>query len=396
LTFGVVEIGRHSYGAGVAAQSGLRLAGVAHRVSVGIDVQSQNDLRRNYATCADTIPLPAPTPSCPDVSSERGIVTLDQRELISSAGAYVSDEVRLSNKVSATVGARADNVRFRLRDRLITSSNPDDSGRRSLASVSPLAGIVARVAPLASVYANVSTAFETPTTTELGNQPDGSAGINQDLDPQKSVTLELGAKGFAGNIRYDAAVYTTSVRDELVPFEVPSSDGRRFFRNAGRTSRRGAEFGADVSRGPVLVMVAYNYSRFRFEEFDDGESDFGGNRIPGIPRHRGQAAVVLSAARAFAVVEGEAAGESFTDDANTFRAPGYGVVNVRGGINPLRSSTRLSITMGIQNVFDRAYASSIAVNAARDRFFEPGAPRSLFVGVTLGGELRPRTGSSNR
>ena len=36
-------------------------------------------------------------------------------------------------------------------------------------------------------YVNVSTSFETPTTTELVNQPDGSAGFNQDLGPQRAV-----------------------------------------------------------------------------------------------------------------------------------------------------------------------------------------------------------------
>ena len=32
-------------------------------------------------------------------------------------------------------------------------------------------------------YVNVSTAFETPTTTELVNKPDGSGGLNPDLGP---------------------------------------------------------------------------------------------------------------------------------------------------------------------------------------------------------------------
>jgi iron complex outermembrane receptor protein len=42
--------------------------------------------------------------------------------------------------------------------------------------------------------------------------------------------------------------------------------------------------------------------------------------------------------------------------------------------------------VGIQNVLDKAYASSIAVNAARDRYFEPAAPRTFYAGLTLGGE----------
>lgn len=381
LAFAVVEIGRHTWGGGVSMTSGP----ARHRISAGVDFQSQNDLRRNYFACADTVPQTAPTTRCPRPGSDRGAVTLDQREIVTSAGAYLSDEIAFSGSISATAGVRADHVGFRVRDRMISASNPDDSGERSLRAVSPILGIVARVAESRSLYANVSSAFETPTATELGNQPDGSAGINNELDPQKSLTLEIGSKGFAGPmIRYDLAAFRTSVRDELVPFEIPGSDGRRYFRNAGRTRRTGAEAGVEVSRGRSTAALAYTYSSFRFTEFSVGRADFGGNDIPGAPRHRAQAAMTFGLERGFVVLEGEAAGSSYADDANTFRAPGYGTFHLRGGLRGSTRAGRFSVTAGIQNVLDRTYASSIAVNAARGRYFEPAQTRTLFVGVALG------------
>ena len=51
-----------------------------------------------------------------------------------------------------------------------------------------------------------ASAFETPTTTELGNQADGSAGLNRDLKPQFSTTYEVGREGL-GSL---AACNTTS------------------------------------------------------------------------------------------------------------------------------------------------------------------------------------------
>src|SRR5438132_3568380 len=96
-------------------------------------------------------------------------------------------------------------------------------------------GLAARLAAFSAVYANVGSAFETPTTTELGNQADGSAGLNRDLRPQFSTTYEAGAKGLAaGRIQYDVAAFNTEVRDELIPFEIPNGNGRTYFRNAGR------------------------------------------------------------------------------------------------------------------------------------------------------------------
>ncbi len=389
LTFAIVEIGRHTYGASGAVRQSLTVRGFTHRFVAGVDFQKQNDLRRNYATCADTIALTAPTSTCPDVASERGVVTLDQRELVSSVGGYVSDEADLGNAVTVSGGLRADRIVFTIRDRLVAGSNPNDSGRRSLGAVSPIAGVIARVAPTHSIYANFSAAFETPTATELGNHEDGSAGINPDLDPQRSRTVEIGARGFVGTVvRYDAALFQTRVSDELVPFEIVGSNGRRFFRNAGRTSRRGAEIGADVGNRAMSLASAYSYSRFRFDEYSVGTTSFDGNQIPGVPRHRVQSALSVRSRRTFAVFENETAGRVYVDDANAATASGYSVTAVRGGFVPLDGTPRMSFVIGVQNLFDRTYASSLAVNAARSKFYEPAPRRTLYAYIALGGQTR--------
>lgn len=389
LTFGIVEIGRHSYGSSISARGKPKALGVSHSIIAGVDYQSQNDLRRNYVTCIDTVPLTAPTATCPYPGEERGAVTLDQRELVSSVGVYASDQATLSDRLSVSGGVRADRVRFKVEDRLIGGSNPDDSGLRNLGAVSPVAGIVFRFAPTQSLYANISSAFETPTATELGNHEDGSAGINPDLNPQKSVTIETGAKGWLTNaVRYDAALFDTRVRDELVAFEIPQSNGRRFFRNAGRTSRRGAEASIDVAAGPIGIMSAYTYSHFRFARYSAGGVDYSGNAIPGIPSHRLQSAARLALHSAFVVLETETASRAFVDDANSSRAPGYFVANARAGWSPSLLPARLSVTVGAQNIFDRVYASSIAVNAARGKYYEPASRRNFFVGLSVGGVAR--------
>ncbi|MEO8575665.1 MAG: TonB-dependent receptor [Gemmatimonadales bacterium] len=391
LTFAVVEVGRHTYGAAGTIRQAVRAIGLRHHFVAGTDIQWQNDLRRNYAACADTVPVLIPTTTCPNPPSERGVVTLDQRELVSGAGLYVSDEVDLGRGVSLTAGLRGDRIRFRVRDRLISATNPDDSGRRLLTSVSPIAGVVARYAPTHSAYANFSAAFETPTATELGNHADGTAGINQDLDPQRSRTIEAGMKGFAGSrIRYDAALFDTRVRDELVPFEILNSNGRRFFRNAGRTTRRGVELGGEASAGMVGLLASYSYSRFRFDRYTVGTTSFAGSDIPAVPHHRLQAAVRAGNRLGFAILESETAGKSFADDANSVIVNGYTVAHFRVGVTPVFVNPRLSLTLGVQNLFDRLYASSIAVNATRGKYYEPAQGRSFNFGIAIGGQTTSR------
>jgi iron complex outermembrane receptor protein len=40
--------------------------------------------------------------------------------------------------------------------------------------------------------------------------------------------------------------------------------------------------------------------------------------------------------------------------------------------------------LGINNAFNHLYVSSIVINAARDRFYEPAPGRNAYVGLTVG------------
>ncbi|MFL5633116.1 MAG: TonB-dependent receptor family protein [Gemmatimonadaceae bacterium] len=390
LTFGIVDVGRRISGGNIRATLPFTLFGFDQRFTLGTELQLQNDRRRNFANCNDAPPPTVPTASCPVPGVERGNVTLDQREIVSSIGSYVRDEVAFGGRYALTASARADAVRFRVRDALITATNPDDSGERRLGAVSPMLGVLARLSGSHSAYANISSAFETPTATELGNQPSGAAGINRDLKPQRSITYESGVKGVgASGLQYNAALFATSVHDELIPFDIPASNGRRYFRNAGRTSRRGAELGLGMSIGLVDLGGAYTYANYRFVDFTVDTAHYAGNRIPGIPRQLFQGSAALRAPLATLVVETTIADRMLVNDANSESAPGYAIVNARVLSAALWERSGAELTVGVQNLFNKRYVSSVSVNAAGGKFYEPGTTASLYVGVTLQAASKP-------
>jgi iron complex outermembrane recepter protein len=315
----------------------------------------------------------------------QGPLTLNQIELVSSRGLYVGDEIVLSPRYIVSASARADAVRFAVTDRFVTATNPNDSGERTLRSLSPMMGLVYRLSSSSSYYWNVSSAFETPTATELGNHPDGSAGVNQDLRPQRSLTYETGYKTvMSSGLQLNAAIFATGVRDELVPFEIPGSNGRRYFRNAGRTSRKGAEIGATKSAGVVDVAAAYTYGSFAYRKYDVGGVSFAGKRIPGVPAHQLQTSAAVRLGSVTLVGENEVSSRVFADDANKIAAPGYGVLNLRLVADRIGNAAGLSFTAGVYNAFNRTYAASVAVNATGAKYFEPGQTRSLYAGFTMG------------
>lgn len=384
LAFAVVDVARTASGISLRGGAPRQLWGVGQRFTAGAELQVQNDSRRNFTNCNDT-PMPAtPTATCPVVAAERGTVTLDQREIVLSTGAYIRDEARLGNRYIASVAVRGDRIRFAVRDRLIEASNPDDSGQRSLGAISPMVGLLAVLAPTHSAYVNVSSAFETPTATELGNQPSGAAGINKDLRPQQSTTYETGVKGsLAIGLHYNAAMFATRVVDELIPFDIPASNGRRYFRNAGRTSRRGLELAVGAIRGSLEAAAAYTYANYRFTDFAVGTEQYAGNRIPGIPRQLLQASAAFRSSLGTLLAETTVADRVFVNDANSESSPGYAIINLRfnGGRSFGRSGAEL--TVGVQNLLDRHYASSVSVNAAGGKYFEPGTERAVYLGVAL-------------
>lgn len=384
LTFGIVDVGRTIAGGNLRATLPISIFAAENRLTLGTELQFQNDLRLNFTNCNDVPPLPAPTPTCPDITQERGSITLDQRERVSSIGSYLRDEILLGDRFAITAGARADAVRFRVKDKLINATNPDDSGERLLHAVSPMVGLLARVSDSHSAYFNISTAFETPTATELGNQPSGAAGINRDLKPQRSLTYELGIKGVTEiGLQYSTSLFATTVHDELIPFDIPASNGRRYFRNAGRTSRRGVELGLNYDVRALQFGGAYTYANYRFVDFTVGTADYAGNRIPGIPAQNFQASATLRSRIASLVTEANFADKMFVNDANSESAPGFGIVNVRLVSAALWRGSGAELTAGAQNVFDRKYISSVSVNASGGKFYEPGSERAYFVGITL-------------
>jgi len=84
----------------------------------------------------------------------------------------------------------------------------------------------------------------------------------------------------------------------------------------------------------------------------------------------------------FATLEGQAKSSQFVDDPNTQKASGFFVMNLRAGGTALFGRPWLQPSIGVQNVFDKHYVSSVAINAAGGKFYEPSAGRAVYVELT--------------
>jgi iron complex outermembrane receptor protein len=361
-----------------ASLSGRTGSGAASlRWTAGAETELQRDDRRNHANQAGA----------------RGALLLDQRERVRSRAAFALATLSLGGRVDVLGALRHDGFRFSADDRLVSATNPDDSGSRTLGHWSPTLGVSVTALRGVNVYANYAHAFETPTTTELANRPGGAGGFNPELEPQVTDSYELGSKAQAGPLRVQAAVYDARIRDELIGFQVPEAPDRTFFRNAGRSRRRGAEVSAALTPRPgITARAAYSYTDARFTEYVVGTGsaavDLEGIRVPGIAPHRWEGTLNVASPRGpFAGLDARRVSSipvRDDDRAGALRSPAYSLLDVRAGWEALRvGRARVTPSAGVTNLFDVRYNASVVVNAFGRRFYEPGPGRALYTGVAV-------------
>lgn len=341
----------------------------------GTEVELQRDRRQNSQ----------------NLQGERGNTTLRQDERVVASGAYVQTLVPFSSTLWTMGGLRYDRMHFRADDRLERPDGRDLSGERDLGALSPSLGIHWTPRPGTGIHANVSTSFETPTTTELSNRPDGSGGFNPEIQPQRGLSGEVGVRStLPGSARLEWAAFLTGVSNELIPFEDAAQPGRVFYRNAGSSLYRGMEL-VLYSPGDRLLrgQLTWSWTEARFRDYVVGANDYSGNRVPGQAPHRVEGLVVAAHRGWSAEVRGEWVDRIPVNDVNNARTDAYGILDLRLGSEARTlGSWRITPTAGITNLLDERYVASVVVNAFGGRFFEPGPGRSFHAGVTVGFDRR--------
>ncbi|HEX7048955.1 MAG TPA: TonB-dependent receptor [Longimicrobiales bacterium] len=366
----IIDLRRTAGGARVVFRSGTGTGARGWRWAVGADIGLQHDDRHNFENNAGA----------------RGALTLDQSEAVAALGAFANLALPLTGPLDLTAGLRYDRFRFSAADRLIAPDDPDDSGVRTMDALSPSLGLHLALGDAAHLYANATTAFATPTTTELANRPDGAGGFNPSLEPEHTFSVEAGARGrIADRVGVQFALYRAAVDDVLIPFEVASAPGRQFFRNAGSAVHRGVEAALDAELAPRFhARLAYTYTDARFSGGTAATATIDGNRIPGVAPHRIEAAIAFDDGSRYAVLEARHSADIPVDDANSAVSPGYTVLDARIGHAGFRlGRIDLAPTLGITNVTDAAYNASVTVNAFGGRYFEPGPGRAFYAALSL-------------
>ncbi|TXN37978.1 TonB-dependent receptor [Flagellimonas hymeniacidonis] len=297
----------------------------------------------------------------------------------------------LSAAFSAQMGLSLNNTDYDFRD-LFNQGIANTSAERNFdAILLPSFGLQYQFKQ-GQLYTNISRGFSNPSLEETLT-PDGV--INPDIAQETGTNFELGGQ-FAllrKHLSLNFALYRMNINNLLVAQRV--GEDQFIGRNAGETRHQGLELDAKYALRLCKQLVlspylSYTLSDHSFVDFVDGDDNFSGNPLTGVPKHR------ISSGVDFRHTNGLQLNltHQFVDDipltdANSLNSDSFNVFNAKLGYQTsLSSHFSLGLNAGINNLFDTNYAQSVLINAssfggALPRYFYPGNGRNVYGGFKL-------------
>ena len=246
-----------------------------------------------------------------------------------------------------------------------------------------------------SVFLNFSRGFNYPSIEETLT-PEGI--INPELGPEKGFNYEVGTELFFLKRKFhiQANAYLLDIDDLLVAERV--GDDEYIGRNAGKTEHKGLEISLSYTHSFYTTLLISPYinaeiSKHKFIDFVDGENDFSGNQLTGVPDIKFNGGINLIFRNFNLNTNFLHIGKMPLNDANQIYSEKYTIFNAKLSYKKsLSKKLVLGINVGVNNLTDEKYASSVLINAtgfgsSEPRYYYPGMPRNWYSGVNVKFEI---------
>lgn len=316
----------------------------------------------------------------------------DNNEKRSSFNAFATTTFSITSQLKAEVGLNVNSTNYTYKDNF-NSGSLDKSASRDFDPIfAPNFNLKYEFLKNLNFFGNVSRGFNYPGIEETLT-PDGT--INPEIGPEKGWNYEVGsdANFFNNSLKLRAGVYLLSITDLLVAERV--GDDQFIGRNAGKTEHKGIELSTNYATNvsAKLVVTGYINAEFndhKFIDFVDGDNDFSGNELTGVPKEKISAGITLSHdVGIYALTNYQYIGSQAITDANSLYSSPYRLVNFQAGIKrDIYNFLKIELLGGINNVANEKYASSILINASSfggnsPRYFYPGNPRNYYSSLRV-------------
>ena len=356
---GIVDLDRDFWG----GNFNFKLSSINEKVSntllLGLDLGFQKDRRKRFK----------------NIKGVQGEITLNQIESFENRSFYLIDHLKYK-KALITIGLRWDN-------NTLATDKTDYS--IELYKLNPSIGINMSVSKNKNIWVSFSSSFETPTLSELSSNPYGDSGLNPQLIAQKALNFEFGYRSKMKNKYFEMVAFYIPTDDEITPYEIEQFPGRTFYRNAGKTSRKGIEiiFNHNISK-KINFDNSYTFSDFKFREFTSGGNNLNDNYLPGIPKNIFNSNISYKTENGLIFLTEFIYNDKIYSSNNNdvFEKP-YWLSNFKISKKINNKNLFWDIYFGLNNIFNTYYSDNIRLNAFGGRFFEPAPLRNFYLGLNL-------------
>jgi outer membrane receptor protein involved in Fe transport len=414
----VQQLNSHAYGASAQLGEMAPLAGLANNFVGGVSFDGSRSIFAGVQEIGGFDPYSREFlfPGVIQDQPDEGVNPVRVRSETRFYGAFLSDTLTLSPLLDVSLAGRYNDAQISLTDLLGGPVN----GEHTYDRFNPSAGLIFHATSRVQLYANYSETNRAPTPQELScasaanpcsllNFFVGDPNLNQVV----AKTYEAGVRGRAGDpqhlFTWNVDAYHTADTNDIIYETTVYNPNLAFYTNAGRTRRRGAEASLRYDQGQLHLRLGYAFTDATFQspvllntsspaaDANGNEQVLPGDRIPGIPKHRGNVVADYSLTSRFSV------GASAVVQSNTYRfgdeanltAPlgGYTVVDLNAAYRPSDSVTLFAV---LNNALDKRYYTygsfgpvgdvpwpSVPGGVTDPRTASPGTPIAFYGGVRV-------------
>lgn len=376
-----------------------------------------------------------------DVDGEPYDTRVDLSGRIHTWSVFASDTLSLRPDLHLSLAARYNRSSLSNRDRIHADGDSASlSGDHRFARLNPAIGLTYSPLPALNAYAGYSESSRAPTAIELGcanpeqpcKLPNAMAG-DPPLAQVRTRSVELGVRGGSSKMQWNAGLFSALNRDDIL-FVADNQAGYGYFKNFGKTRRRGLELGVSGKLDNLQLGAQYTWldATYQSAELVNGSSNSSnsaaaagvpgvdgsiainaGDRIPMIPRQMLKLSADYALTPALMLNAGMVATASALargNENNGHRpdgvyylgkgySAGYAVFNLGA---TLQLSPRWQVQAQVNNVFDTRYNTAAQLGATgfddngnfaarpfksnndavrQSTFYAPGAPRLISLSL---------------
>jgi iron complex outermembrane recepter protein len=331
-------------------------------LQIGFDHDNQLDQRKRFN----------------NQSGIEGDITLDQNESFIASGAYLSYSAK-PGKLSILLNGRYEGIKISLKDKFL--NNGDQSGDQLY---NPMTGSI-RLGynVLSNLYlsGSILKGFETPTLTEIINNPDGIGFA--EIDPAVTTGIELSTQYKLSDHFIKLTLFDYQSSNELIPYQLANQQGRVFYRNGGSSERLGLEVESSTKLTKhIEAILSGTINKFSLN--NDQAQDLA-TIIPGIPQSSFRMAIIIKPRKnANLMLDLINNGSIYADQDNQIKVAPQRALHIHSQKMFLYKNFDISPSIGGRLMISELNYNNILINAVGNRYYEPMSRISWYIKLNIG------------